>query len=98
LKRGRITGIPDERYRFINGLSGITSHMAIENIETFKDAGQSFLEAATDFHGWNSVFTGEDIEAFCRRHAALKARKYHTKFGSDPVDTAEDYRKAKGRL
>lgn len=72
--------------------------MAIENIETFDEACQSYYQAAKDFHLGNSVFTGENIEAFCRRHAALKARKYHTRFGSDPVDTVEDYRKAKGRL
>ena len=41
--------------------------------------------------------TGEGIEGFSRRHAALKARKYNTKFGVDKVDSAEDYRKAKGR-
>ena len=97
LKRGRSTGIPGERQRFINGLAGITSHMAIENIETFKDAYPSYFQAAKDFHLSNSIFTGENIEAFCRRHAALKARKYHTKFGTDPIDTAEDYLKAKGR-
>lgn len=72
--------------------------MAIENIETFDEACPSYYQAAKDFHLGNSVFTGENIEAFCRRHAALKARKYHTRFGSDPVDTVEDYRKAKGRL
>jgi len=98
LKRGRSAGIPGERQLFINGLSGITSHMAIENIETFDEAYPSYFQAAKDFHLGNSIFTGENIEVFCRRHAALKARKYYTKFGSDPVDTAEDYRKAKGRL
>jgi hypothetical protein len=98
LKRSHITGIPGERQRFINGLSGITLHMAIENIETFKEAGPSYLEAAADFHGWNSMFTGEDIEAHCYRQAALKARKYNTKFGVDKVDSADDYRKAKGRI
>lgn len=98
LKRGRSTGAPGDRYRFINGLSGIASHMAIENIQTFEEAYPSFIQAAKNFHLDNSVFSGEDIEAFCRRHAALKARKYHTRFGSDPVGTADDYRKAKGRL
>jgi hypothetical protein len=97
LKRGRSTGAPGERQRFINGLAGITSHMAIENIGTFNEAYPSYFQAAKDFHLGNSVFTGEDIEAFCRRHAALKARKYFTRFGTDSVDTAEDYSKAKGR-
>jgi len=97
LKPSRVTGVPSDRYRFINCLAGVTSHMAIENIETFNEAGPSFLEAAKDFHFWNSMYTGEDIEAFCRRHAALKARRYNTKFGADRVDSADDYRKAKGR-
>jgi len=98
LKRCRLNRIPSDRYLFINGLSAITSYMAIENIPTFKEAAPQYLDDAAGFHIDNSVFTGEDIEAFCRRHAALKARKYNTKFGKEKVDSAGDYRKAKGRI
>ncbi len=97
LKRCRFNRIPDDRYRFINGLTGITSHMAIENIQTFKEAAPLFIEEAIGFHSWNSINTGEDIEAYCQRQAALKARRYNISFGKEKVSTGEAYRKAKGR-
>lgn len=97
LKRCRFTREPGEQYLFINGLAAITSYMAIKNIETFEEAAPIFLADAKDYHHWRSAMTGESIEGFCWRHASLKARKYNTKFGKDKVDSADDYRKAKGR-
>ena len=61
--------------------------MAARGIETFEEAGQKFLADAKAFHANQSLSTGEDIEAYCQKRAALKAREYNTRMGGGDDET-----------
>jgi hypothetical protein len=88
---------PLDRYFFINGLAPFTSYMAAKGIRTFEEAGPRFLNDAELFHANRSLTTGEDIEAYCQKRAALKAREYCKRFPYTEVKRDEDYAKGKGK-
>ena len=71
--------------------------MAANEIRTFKEAGPQFLKDAEDYHRMRSVLTGEDIEDYCQKRAAIKARDYCTRFPFTEVKRDPDYRKGKGK-
>jgi hypothetical protein len=71
--------------------------MAARGIRTFKEAGPKFLKDAEEFHAMRSMVTDEDIEAYCQRRAAIKARDYCTRFPYTEVKRDEDYAKGKGK-
>lgn len=76
----RSKGIPDETYLFENGLSGITSFMAINSITDPHDAFQSFEERAKQYHNRKGYFTGQGYDGYMSEKAALKARSYNLNY------------------
>ena len=88
---------PLDRYLFVNGLAPLTSYMATRGISTFSEAGARFLKDAAEFHAHRFAMGGEDIEEYCQKRAALKARNYGTSFSIPEVKQIQDYRKGKGK-
>ncbi len=99
----RSKGIPGEQYLFENGLSGITSFMALEGITDPHEAFQLFEERAKQYHNHKGHFTGQGYDGYLSEKAALKARAYNLSYpGIDEKrDThlrqayAKEYRKLK---
>jgi len=99
----RSKGIPDETYLFENGLSGITSFMALEGITDPHEAFQSFEERAKQYHNRKGHFTGQGYEGYLSEKASLKARAYNLSYpGVDEKRDAQlrqayakEYRKRK---
>jgi len=94
IKRQLIRRVPSDHYFFINGLAAFTSFMAAREIESFEKAGPLFLEEAREFHTWRSLETGEDIEEYCQKRAALKARDYNTRI--EIIKANQDKTKTRG--
>jgi hypothetical protein len=95
LSRHQFRRVPLDRYFFINGLAPITSYMASHGISTFKEAGPRFLKDAEEFHAMRSVITDEDIEEYCQKRAAIKAKEYCTRFPYSEVKHDPDFENGK---
>jgi len=89
-KRQITQRVPSNDYFFINGLAAFTSFMAARGIDTFEEAGPLFLQEAKEYHACQSLGTDEGIEEYCQSRAALKARKYSTRFKRTDKGEGED--------
>lgn len=89
--------VPLDGYLFTNGLAAIISFMATREIATFKQAGPEFLKAATEHHAIRNLNGGDDVEAYCQKRAAVKAREFSTRFPNTEVKRDPDYRQGKGK-
>jgi len=99
----RSKGIPGEQYLFENGLSGITSFMALNGITDPHEAFHMFEERAKQYHNRKGHFTGQGYEGYLSEKASLKARAYNLSYpGVDEKRDAQlrqayakEYRKRK---
>ena len=98
----RTTRIPPDSNLFEAGLSGLTSYMAIHQIDDYEEAVPKFLIDAANYHNQNSHFTGIDFYTYMEEKAALKGRRYNVinkkiherQVESDLRRSKEAYRKA----
>lgn len=97
MRREFSRNIPADYYLFIIGIAGIISFMAIHNIPDFREAANQFLIAAEDFHVWNPKNLGQTLNEYAYEKAAMKARKFNLPFGDSTSESAEAYRKVKGK-
>jgi len=82
---------------FVNGLAPITSYMAAKGIKTFEEAGPRFLKDAEKYHASRAVLSDEDIETYCQKRAAIKARDYSTRFPYTEVTNESDSSRDKAK-
>ncbi|MBL1142611.1 MAG: replication initiation factor [Proteobacteria bacterium] len=73
----RTTRIPPDSNLFEAGLSGLTSYMAIHEIDDYEEALSKFISDAADYHNDKRDFTGIDFYTYMEEKAALKARRYN---------------------
>ena len=92
---------PSERWLFVNGLSAVTSYMALHGITDAGEGGRHYFLAAQEFHASREYLTGLSFQAYMEQKAALKARRYGTMHNrppegeSHPMDqaVAREYRR-----
>jgi len=98
----RTTRIPPDSNLFEAGLSGLTSYMAIHQIDDYEEAIPKFIFDAAHYHNEKSHFTGVDFHTYMEEKAALKGRRYNVvnqklhekQVESDLRRSQEAYRKA----
>ena len=73
----RTTRIPPDSNLFEAGLSGLTSYMAINQIDDYEEAISKFISDAAEYHNDKRHFTGIDFYTYMEEKAALKARRYN---------------------
>jgi len=101
--RAKASGLPSDRYLFINGLSALTSFMAREGINDPEEAFEAFKNAARHFHNMQSDYNGKSFTDYLLEKAAAKARHFNVDFPGLGEATqekikmvkADAYRKAK---
>jgi hypothetical protein len=71
--------------------------MASRGIKTFREAGPRFLKDAEEFHAMRSIMTDEDIEEYCQKRAAIKAKEYCTRFPYSEVKHDPDIENEKNK-
>jgi hypothetical protein len=98
----RTTRIPPDSNLFEAGLSGLTSYMAIHQLDDYEEAIPKFIFDAAHYHNEKSHFTGVDFHTYMEEKAALKGRRYNVinqklhekQVESDLRRSQEAYRKA----
>jgi len=97
IKRSMLNRVPSDRSLFVNGVSAITSYMAIHNIQGFRAATNEFVLAAEQYHVWNPRRLGFTLNEYGQQQAAKKARLFNLPYGDTKDKTAAAYRKVKGK-
>jgi len=97
LSRQHFRREPLDKYFFVNGLAPITSYMAAKGIKTFEEAGPRLLKDAEKYHASRAVLSDEDIETYCQKRAAIKARDYSTRFPYTEVTNESDSSRDKAK-
>lgn len=93
--------LPSDERLYVNGLSGITAHMAREGIFDPDEAYRDFWAKARAYHDARCEITGFLFVDYLIEKARLKARQYNTANnrealdGPDPVNqaVAREYKK-----
>ena len=69
---------PSDERLYVNGLSGVTSHMAREGISDAAEGWRDFWNKARGYHNARSNFTGLTFADYLVEKARAKARLYNT--------------------
>ncbi len=75
---------PSDKWLFINGLSGLTSFMALYGITDAGEGAKAYILAARAFHDSREYLTGLTYQDYVEQKAALKARQYSSMRNSPP--------------
>lgn len=70
--------VPDDRYLYVNGISGITSYMATKGISDFNEGLSGFIREAMAYHKAMGIETGADLQSYARLKTNEKAKRYNT--------------------
>ena len=89
--------IPSDERLYVNGLSGITAHMARASIFNPEQAYQDFWNKARAYHEDRSNFTGLRFADYLIEKARLKARQYNTTNNREALDGPDPATKAVAR-
>jgi hypothetical protein len=94
---------PSEKTLFENGLSGLTSFMALNGYSDYEEGVTEYITAARAYHDRRSIFTKVDFREYINQKLRIKQRRFnsavnvHPRQDQHPADQAVSnaYRKAK---
>ena len=67
---------PSERWLYVNGLSAVTSFMALHGVTDAGEGGRLYFSAAREYHDSKEYLTGVSFQEYMEQKVALKARRY----------------------
>ena len=95
IKRVKKERIPDDMYLFKNGLSGITTYMAVRGEEKLEQGLDNFIREAQQYFIDESRLTGVTMTDYINEKVREKTRKYNTLKNKPRSEVAEKKRLAR---
>lgn len=94
---------PSEKTMYENGLSALTSFMALNGYSDYEAGVKAYIAAAREYHDRRSLFTNVDFREYINQKLRIKQRRFnsavnvHPRQDQHPADQAVSnaYRKAK---